>query len=1845
MIIHLALHTAGASANLTKFEAELRASAARMAATPLGASTTAAAASSTGAVVTGKVYDAQNRLTLAIERQSIAQLKLNELQMVSATTGAALTAAQNRVTASSNAITAAKNSEAIAQVKLNELRAQASAMSASTLAAELKVKSATDAVTTSQNAAMLAQVKLAEARAASSASASAETVALNNLRNATLNITAAKEAEGIARARLLEVQAKSNVQLSTMLRAQAADRQATLGVTQAKEAARIAELRYNETVAANARMASTRIAAENAHAKATLNVAHAQGQAVLAQAQLSDLRAAGLTTSSAYMAAEERLRLATIAVTQAQSAESLAMVRLNEMQSLSAGSASALAAANMRLRVTTVAVADAQAALATAEAAATAGAIAQGNALTATNAKALPMIGTFATIGGLAAAMFGHGAIKAAADYQYEMKLLVVQAGADIEELEKMSEALINMAADVRTGPRELARGLFHIESVGIRSGGGEGYLANAKALDVLTTAAKGAIVGNANLESVTNALIAAVVSGIKGVDDMSHAMGTLNGIVGSGNLRMQELASSLSSGVLSTAKVFGLSILDVGAALATMADQGIPAEEAATRLRITIALIGAPTRIAERELARVGLSGRTLADSMRGPSGLIGTLALLQAAMDKTGLDAVEQSQLLKTAFGGSRSSAGLLTLLTSLDLMGQKYEQISARANNFEEDWQHATTTATVHFKELGAAVEALQVRFGNQLLPIILPIVHQLATLAQQTGILVPLFIVLGAVITFAAARALFGLTKAMLVAGREALLTAARFVITRAAILASAMGWGTFATAAGASAAASATAGAAAAGAGAAAVAGGAAATGSAAAVAAAELVAARAALAMAQAALVAARAQFALGIASGVSSAQIIASAAAITAAEAEVLIAMNAVTAAELRVAAGASVIGSTAPKAVGGILAIGAAAKTAMLGVLGLSTALFALVAAPALTTPQIPKDESGQPDTAPGENTLFGPRGPLNFLAKGYESLFPGNPTTKGMFPDAGEAPTESGEEDFAKYLQGAKDAAEKSFTQLSDKLIDMYGTSLAGVQQAAQDAGAKDMLEYANGIRSAVSAPLDAIQNMFDVQKTAVSEQVEMSRLYGFLSSKELAAGINDGRPQVAAAAEAARIAAVERLDEITDFAFSAGTNAATTWQDSFRSKLLKAGFSEIDVQTQIDMMPQAQIDARVAEHKKLGESLRLPEATAAAAAYRDFVASLESTGSAADQAARIIEEVGTNLDGLRQIANTAGGDVMLEVAKGIRQKQNAPLDALKDLHNMMKDQFSTNREIALLWTELNSKTLVDGMKSSDPAVLAQAQATTKIITDRLDELTGGAYTKSLEAGANVGIGLGAAAPVVTAGAMTAVSGVGPVLDTVKDYSKTSGENSGTGLAAGWISKAKDIIDSVIKVVTPVANTLFEMVGISFRLGAAAGESFAEGYKNHAGYQAFNPGAVIAPPVTAPTLTFAEILAAALKDAGDQSAYLNRQLNGTASALKGTSTAAADMKDKIKTAFGEIKDAAKRYFDTLHDKNKQAINDARDLAKEMRQGEVDRARDALSAKRDNQQLFDLQRAVNEAKTPEEREDAMIALGDFQAQLQIDAQQRLVDAANKIEDEKAEIAQKAEDARHDKQIEGFNRELATLQRYMMRHPEEWKSGQKKVLALLAKHGIDYVKAGALLGSEFATGLRNSIQEAVDAAKALKGAVDAVIAGKPPPKPKVTPLASVPSPYKVPTGGPTIKPYATGSWKLMEDQLALVHQGEMIVPSDTADLLRSIMGGSSPYRTIASVPVGSASVGSPRVGTAASESSGRSEGSSGGGTIIFQIGSEKLAELMDRGLSVQGNIYAQPPVHNGSQR
>jgi TP901 family phage tail tape measure protein len=311
-------------------------------------------------------------------------------------------------------------------------------------------------------------------------------------------------------------------------------------------------------------------------------------------------------------------------------------------------------------------------------------------------------------VAGLGVAL-GVESVRAAAKFQQSMELIHTQAGRSQKTVDAMSKSVLAMAGSVATAPDELSKGLYHLASTG---------LSTAKSLSALRIAAEGAKMGGADLESVTNALNATIASGIKGSGDFTKAMGALNAVVGSGDMRMQDLAEAMGTGVLAAVKGFGLSLNDVGAALATFGDNNIRGADAATQLRMAVLFMAKPAASAKDALKSLGLSSHSLANDM-GKGGLGLALTDLHNRLIKAGDTGSKMGQVLLDMFG-HKAGTGIAILEQQFGRFQSKQEEVHKGSKNFASDWTSYTKTFGYSWDRAQAAFQSMTITLGTKLLP---------------------------------------------------------------------------------------------------------------------------------------------------------------------------------------------------------------------------------------------------------------------------------------------------------------------------------------------------------------------------------------------------------------------------------------------------------------------------------------------------------------------------------------------------------------------------------------------------------------------------------------------------------------------------------------------------------------------------------------------------------------------------------------------------------------------------------------------------------------------------------------------------------------------------------------------------------------------------------------------------------------------------------------------------------------------------------------------------------------------------------------------------------------------
>lgn len=373
-------------------------------------------------------------------------------------------------------------------------------------------------------------------------------------------------------------------------------------------------------------------------------------------------------------------------------------------------------------------------------------------------------------------ALIGGASLKMAADFDQAMTLLQTQAGASGKSVDELRKKVLDLAPSTGFTPTELAKALFPIESSLTHD--------PAKALNTLRSATQLAKVGQTDLAQTTDTLTSVLRNNMKGVHDSTDAIAQLNAIVGIGKMHMQDLIGAIGTGLLTRAAQFGLSLKDVGAALDLMTAKGVPARDAATRLGMTFALMGAPRGPAVQALERIHLTQTSLAEAMRGPTGLIGAVDMLQKHLESAfprsttplsfdqqqralaqfqtqlraagmtqaeiksqsktfqqelsqyGSAAVQRTQILSQIFGGGRTSAPIMAMIQGLPDMQARRQQLDVlgTAPHFQQALRAQETQEAQQLRELRSQLATVAIVMGHDLLPVVRDVGHDIADLVH-------------------------------------------------------------------------------------------------------------------------------------------------------------------------------------------------------------------------------------------------------------------------------------------------------------------------------------------------------------------------------------------------------------------------------------------------------------------------------------------------------------------------------------------------------------------------------------------------------------------------------------------------------------------------------------------------------------------------------------------------------------------------------------------------------------------------------------------------------------------------------------------------------------------------------------------------------------------------------------------------------------------------------------------------------------------------------------------------------------------------------------------------------
>jgi TP901 family phage tail tape measure protein len=169
-----------------------------------------------------------------------------------------------------------------------------------------------------------------------------------------------------------------------------------------------------------------------------------------------------------------------------------------------------------------------------------------------------------------------YAAVQFGGDFETQMTRVITLAGASRAEVDSLRSQVLALGPATGIGPDELAKGLFVLESYGLKG---------ADAMTVLTTAANMSALGMGTTTDVARALTGVLFAYKNENLSAADAGDILTKAVQVGNMKIDELIPSIAM-VNPIAAAMGVKFEDVAAALATFSHAGVNTHVAATGLR-----------------------------------------------------------------------------------------------------------------------------------------------------------------------------------------------------------------------------------------------------------------------------------------------------------------------------------------------------------------------------------------------------------------------------------------------------------------------------------------------------------------------------------------------------------------------------------------------------------------------------------------------------------------------------------------------------------------------------------------------------------------------------------------------------------------------------------------------------------------------------------------------------------------------------------------------------------------------------------------------------------------------------------------------------------------------------------------------------------------------------------------------------------------------------------------------------------------------------------------------------------------------------------------------------------
>lgn len=313
----------------------------------------------------------------------------------------------------------------------------------------------------------------------------------------------------------------------------------------------------------------------------------------------------------------------------------------------------------------------------------------------------------------------GIAAVKAAGDFQQAMLKVYALTGMSTSAFDQMTASILAMAPAVATGPTELAKALYPIESDGFKG---------ANALNVLRLSAIAAKVGLTDVNTVAFALTSAIRAFGFADNQATYVMNIMNNTVRQGKMEWEAYAVQVGR-IATAAKTAGVSFLEENAALATLTQSGSSVSRATTLLINLFNQMNLKTDAMAKHAAAAGIAFNEQAFKAMNLGQQIDYLTKITHGSSTEMMKLMGNNSIAVRAYELlAQHSKTYADILKSLNLSQQK-------GNDLMASWAKTQQGLNIQVDRAKAAFQVLLIVIGNQLLPYVTKLAAQIVPLVTQ------------------------------------------------------------------------------------------------------------------------------------------------------------------------------------------------------------------------------------------------------------------------------------------------------------------------------------------------------------------------------------------------------------------------------------------------------------------------------------------------------------------------------------------------------------------------------------------------------------------------------------------------------------------------------------------------------------------------------------------------------------------------------------------------------------------------------------------------------------------------------------------------------------------------------------------------------------------------------------------------------------------------------------------------------------------------------------------------------------------------------------------------------